>query len=62
MNRLVTKSSRCKSLKKCNNTKLKGVRLQNEGAPLVVQDLHHEDVVSMSNLGITLEAIFHSFV
>jgi len=49
-------------LEKCDNTKFEGVELQDEGAPFVVSNLHHKDVVSMSNVEMTPEAVFHSFV
>jgi hypothetical protein len=36
--------------------------LQDEGTFLMVRDFHHEDVASMSNLGMTMEVIPHSIV
>ncbi len=60
--RLTTRSLRCRSLEKCNNTKPKGVQFQDEDAPLTSRNLHHEDVASMSNLRMTLKAIIHSLV
>ncbi len=41
--RLVTRSPRCGSLAKYNSTRLEGVQLQDERAPLEVRVLHHED-------------------
>ncbi len=41
------------------DTKHEGVQLQNDGAPLRVQDLHHKDVMSTSNLNMTPEAIHY---
>jgi hypothetical protein len=49
-------------LDKCDNTKFKEVQLQEKGAPLTVWDLHHNDVMLMSNLGMTPKAVFHSLV
>jgi hypothetical protein len=43
------------SSKKCDNTKFEGVQLQDEGTPLIVQDLHHEGVELMLNLRTILE-------
>jgi len=43
---LATKSLKYESLEKCDNIKLEG-------------DFHHKDVVSMSNLRMTPEALFH---
>jgi len=40
---LATKSLRCKSLVKCNNTKLEGNQFQDELTPFTIRDLHHED-------------------
>ncbi len=59
---LATKSLGCESSEKCNNTKLEGVQLQDERAPLTVWDIHHDDVASMWNLEMTFEAILHSLV
>ncbi len=59
---ICNKITRCKSLKKYNSTRLEGVQLQDEHTPLEVQDFHHEDVSSMLNLKMTLEAVLHSFV
>jgi hypothetical protein len=59
---LVTRSPGCKNSEKCDNTKLKGVQLQDERALIEFWDLHHEDGVSMSNLKMISEAIFHSLV
>jgi hypothetical protein len=41
---------------------LEGVQLEDEGAPLEVPDLHHEDVASGSNLEMTSEEILCSLV
>ncbi len=60
--RFVTRSSRCESSEKYNSTKLKGVQLQDEHAPLEFQVLHHKDVALRSNPKMTLEAVLHSFV
>jgi hypothetical protein len=49
-------------LEKYDNTKLEEVQLQDERAPFEVWDLQHEDVASMSNLEMTLEANFHALV
>ncbi len=57
-----TKSPRYESSKNYDNTKLKGVQLQDKGTPLVVWDFHHEGVGPMSNLRTTPKVIFHSFV
>ncbi len=46
-------------MKKCDNIKFEKVQLQNKHAPFKVRDAHHEDVTSMSNLEMTLEAILH---
>jgi hypothetical protein len=56
--RLATKSPRYKSSEKIDNTKFKGVQLQNKVTPLVIWDLHHEGVGLVSNLRITPDAIF----
>ncbi len=53
---------RCESSEKYNNTNFKGVQPQDKGAPLIVRNLHHEKVVSMSNLRMTPKVVFHSFV
>ncbi len=45
-----------------DNTKLERVELQDKGTPLIVRDLHHKDVASMSNLGMTPKVVFHSLV
>ncbi len=44
------------------STKLKGVQLQDEHAPLMVRDFDHADVASMSNLEMTPEAVLHSLM
>ncbi len=49
-------------MKKFNNIKLEGIQLQEEGAPLTVQELHHNGVKPMSNLRTTPKAIFCSFM
>ncbi len=47
---------------KYDSTKLEGVRLQDEHAPLEVWVLRHEDVALGSNLKMSLEAVLHSLV
>jgi len=49
-------------LENFDNTKLERVELQDKDTLLLVWDLHHKDVVSMSNLGMTPETVFHSLV
>jgi hypothetical protein len=49
-------------LEKCNDTKFKGVQLQDKHTLLEVRDLHHEDVVLISNLEMTPEVVIHSLV
>ncbi len=49
-------------MEKCDNTKLEEVQFQDERAPLEVWDLHHEDVASMSNLEMIIEAVLYSLV
>jgi hypothetical protein len=44
--RFTTKSLRCESSEKCNNTKLKGDQLQDGHTFFVVWGFHHEDVAS----------------
>jgi hypothetical protein len=39
-----------------------GVQLQDKGALLVVQDLHHEDVAPTLNLGVIPDVVIHSLV
>jgi hypothetical protein len=56
------KSSRFGNSKKCNNTKFEGVKLQDEGALFTVRDLHHKDVTSTSNLGMTPKVVLHSLM
>ncbi len=47
---------------KYDNTRLEGVQLQDERAPLEVRVLRHEDVTLGSNLKMTLKAVLHSLV
>ncbi len=47
---------------KYDSTRLEGVQLQDERAPLEVRVLHREDVVLGSNLKMTSKAGLHSFV
>ncbi len=47
-------------MKICDNTKLKGDRLQDAHAPLVVRVLYHKNVASMSNLKMILGPALHS--
>ncbi len=49
-------------MEKCDSTKFKGDQLQDERAPFVVQDLHHEDVALMSNLEMISKSVLHSLV
>ncbi len=60
--RLATRSLGCESSKRYDSIKLEGVQLQDERATLEVWDLHDQDVASMSNLQMTLEAVLHSLV
>jgi hypothetical protein len=60
--RFVTKSPGCENLEKCDSTKLERDRFQNKHARLAVQGLHHENVMSTSNLKMTSEPVFHSLV
>jgi hypothetical protein len=57
-----TKSPKYESLEKCDNTKLEGVQLQDEGTLFAVWDLHHKGVASMLNLKMTSKVVFHSLV
>jgi hypothetical protein len=57
-----TRSPGCESLEKYNNIKLKGVQLQNEGAPLEVQVFHHEDATLGSDLKMISKAVLHLLV
>jgi hypothetical protein len=59
---LTTKSPRYENLEKFDNTKLKGVWLQDEGALFVVWDFHHKSVGLMSNVRMIPWAIICSFV
>jgi len=52
----------CESSVKYNSTRLEGVQLQNECAPLEVRVLRHEDVALGSNLKMTSKAVIHSLV
>ncbi len=47
---------------KYDSTRLEGVQLQDERAPLEVRVLHHEDATLGSNLKMTLKAVLHSLV
>ncbi len=49
-------------MKKFDNTKFEGVRLQDEGTPFAVRDLHHKGVKLVSNLGTIPRVFFHSYV
>ncbi len=60
--RLVTKSPGCGSLAKYDSTRLEGVQLQDEHAPLEVRVLRHEDAALGSNLKMTPKAVLHSLV
>jgi hypothetical protein len=44
-------------MENCDNTKLKGVQLRNEGAPFTIQGLYHEGVELVSNLRTTPKAV-----
>jgi hypothetical protein len=57
--RLATRSPGCESSEKYNSTKLEGVKLQDEHAPLKVWVFHHEDAALRSNLEMTLEVVLH---
>ncbi len=47
---------------KYDSTKLEGVQLQDERAPLKVRVLRHEDVTLGSNLEMFSEVVLHSLV
>jgi hypothetical protein len=49
-------------LAKYNNTRLEGVQLQDERAPLEVRVLRHEDDMLGPNLKITPKAVLHLLV
>jgi hypothetical protein len=60
--RHATKSPRYENSEIFDNTKLKGVQCQDEGALLVVHDFHHEGVGLVSNLWMTPKVVICSFV
>jgi hypothetical protein len=60
--RLATRSLRCESSKKYDNTKLERVQLQDECTPVKVQVLHHEDVALRPDLEMIPEVVFHLFM
>ncbi len=60
--RLITRSLGCGSLAKCGNTRLEGVQLRDERAPLEVRVLHHGDAALRSNLKTIPKAVPRSLV
>jgi hypothetical protein len=49
-------------LAKCGNTRLEGVQLRDEHAPLEVRVFRHEDAALESNLKMISKAVPHSLV